>query len=182
MTTLSDIEKRCAGYRRDHDVLAAELQTLEDAIMALKRQHLPAIREAYAELAAAETLLRDDLETGKALFEKPRTRVLHGLKVGWKKRKGKLVIDDPGAVIKRIRARMPELADTLIKKNEAPIKNAIEGLDTKALKALGVRVECAGDAQVLTAVDSAIERLIKNLLGDFRREIEADRQSAKEAA
>jgi hypothetical protein len=182
-TTLADIEARCAVYRTRRDTLADRLQALEDAVTTLKRRHLPAVRAAYADLAAEETLLRDDLEQAKALFKKPRTRVLHGIKVGWNKGKPRLDWDDPAEVVARINRLLADQAPSLIRRPAPqPIKKALETLDAKTLGRIGVRITGGRDALVIKPVDGDIDKLINTLLGDFRRELEADRGERRKAA
>lgn len=162
-TTMTDIETRAHTYAEARETLADEVRALEDELETTKRARLTKIKRALAEAQAAHADLQAAIEGAPGLFEKPRTRVLHGIKVGIQKGKGKLTWADERRVIDRIHERMPELADTLIKCTEKPVKKALEQLDSKQLRTLGITVADAGDQIVIRPMDSDIDRLIDAL-------------------
>lgn len=173
MTALADIEAAAAGYAqavRELQVLVAAL----DADMAgLKRQHLPLIKGRAAAAAEAKAALLAQVRACPALFAKPRTRILHGIKVGWSKSKGRLEWADAAQVIRLIRRHLADQAETLIKVSEAPIKTAIGRLPAADLKRIGVSVIDTGDQPVVELTDNEIERLVDALLCEPAADAEA---------
>jgi hypothetical protein len=113
---------------------------------------------------SAKEGLRGLVDSARDLFEKPKTQVFSGVKVGLKKGKGKIEWDDDDAVVRRIKKNHPDLVDQLIICKEKPSKEGLATLDVKQLKALGVAVEEAGDQIVVKDMDGEIEKIIKALM------------------
>ena len=147
--TLSDV---CAGFQRD----------LEET----KRRHLEALKLAVAKAKSEHAALCSLIAASPELFKKPRSVVLHGVKLGFEKGKGKLTIEDALKTIRLIRKHFPEQADVLIKTDEKPVKKALAQLAVDDLKKLAVLVESTGD--VVFAKDTAadVDKLVSAFLKD----------------
>jgi hypothetical protein len=82
MTTLAEIEvatKRLADVREKlSDAVAALNAEFEDS----RRRHIRGIKDLSAALAEKASILASMIEGSPELFQKPRTLVLHGIKVG----------------------------------------------------------------------------------------------------
>jgi hypothetical protein len=164
MAELIEIEKLTRGYSDARSSLAATLSDLDQRIEALKRQFLPGIKVQVGIAKERQSLLLAAIEASKALFIKPRTIILHGIKVGFGKGKGKLIIDDQEATIRLIKKHFPEQAEALIKTKETPRKSGLETLSVAELKSVGVKVEDTGDRIIIAPVDSQVEKLVDKLL------------------
>jgi hypothetical protein len=176
MATLGDIEGLTKGYADARDSLAATLQKLDDSIEALKRQYLPGIKTQVSIAKTWESRLSAAIDDSKDLFVKPRTIIIHGIKVGLEKAKGKIDWADDQQVVKLVEKHFPEMADLLIKTKKKPIKKALQNLSAAELKKLGVTIEETGDAIVIKPVDSQIEKLVDKLLKE--KDEEADEEAA----
>jgi hypothetical protein len=176
MTDMNDIETRAEAYSRARDLLAREVTQLEGEITRAKRRRLPKLKKALGEAKATQAELADALSDARALFKSPKTRILHGIKCGWQKGKGKLKWTDAKSVIERIRAHFPHRATTLIKKSESPARAALQQLSTGDLKKLGITVEETGEQIVIRPVDSHVDKLVDALLTD--EDIEAMEDAA----
>lgn len=173
MQTTADlemIETATRLYANTREVLAGKVRQLEAEIEAVKRQRLPGIKAALARAAEAEGKLRTVITVAPELFEKPRTLILHGVKVGYRKASGKLVWDDPDQVVALIRKHVPDQADVLIVTTEKPSKAALVQLSAAELKRLGVRVSDCNDEVVIAPVDSEVDKLVEALLASTRDE------------
>lgn len=167
MTTLVEIEEAAAGYAQAVRELQVLVAALDADMAALKRRHLPLIKSRAAAAAAAKAALLAQVGAGEPLFGRPRTRILHGVRVGWKKSKGRLEWADAAQVIRLIRRHMAGQVKTLVKISEVPVRAALARLSAADLKRIGVTVVDAGDQPVAELVDSEIERLIDALLRDI---------------
>jgi tetratricopeptide (TPR) repeat protein len=163
---LADIEKQTKDYADARAVLAEAVRDLNDELELAKRQALAGIKRALHKAAKAEAELKAALEAEPELFEKPKTQIFHGVKVGYRKSSGKIEWEDDDQVVKLIKKYHEELADVLIKTTEKPIKKALQELDAAALKKLGVTVEDTGDVVVIKPVDSEVDKLVAALLKD----------------
>lgn len=177
MSNLDPFEAKAKTLAAARTRLAESVQALNDAIAALKREHLPTIKGHLKRAFEAEKALRALVEQHPELFVKPRTVVLHGLQVGYAKGKGQIAFDDADQVVKLIKRKLPEKADVLIATREAPVKKALAQLSVAELKSIGCTVTEAGDQVVVRAVDGAIEKLVDAML----RSLEIDAAKVAEA-
>jgi hypothetical protein len=162
--SLDPIDAKARVYAEARDRLAGSVAALNVAIDALKREQLPVIKRHLRRAFELENELRGLVECNPQLFTKPRTVVLHGVKLGFQKGAGAISFDDPEHVCKLIEKKLPDMADVLISRNPKPVKKALQQLSVQQLKAIGCQVEEAGDRVVVKAVDSAVDKLVTALL------------------
>lgn len=179
--SLDPIDAKARVYSEARDRLAASVAELNEAIAALKRNQLPVIKRHLRRAFELENELRAMVEANPHLFVKPRTVVLHGVKLGFQKGIGGISFDDPEHVCKLIQKKLPELADVLIKNEPKPIKKALQQLTVQQLRAIGCQVEEAGDRVVVKAVDSAVDKLVSALLKGIADEAGLDEEAAEPA-
>jgi hypothetical protein len=173
MATLNEIEQLSKTFAAHRNELADVVGALTEAIEALKRKHLPVIKRRVEAAAEARAALKAALEDSAGLFVKPRTLILHGIKVGFQKGKGKIEWEDADQVVKLIKKHFPEQADVLILTKEKPAKEALEQLTAAELKKLGIEVADSGDVVVIKDTASDIDKLVTALLKDAAEEVEA---------
>lgn len=170
--TLADIEAFARRHAAARAVLVERMQGLEDELAAVRRSHARGLKGALQTAAATESELRAAVDGARPLFERPRTRVLHGLKVGLRKQPGKLTWTDPAHVVKLIRRHRPDEADALIRVTEAPVREALKQLPARELKRLGVEIAEASDAVEVRATDTAVDKWVDAMLAGLRDELE----------
>jgi len=164
--TLPDIERRAKLFADAHAALATEVALLNDKLEAAKREHLADIRRLVDRCAERHSMLRALLELSPELFLKPRTLVLHGIEVGWRKQKGSLRIPDPERTIELIHKLLPRLADTLLRVTETPDKRALADLPCADARRIGVEIIDATDEIVIKPTDSEVDKIVTALLKD----------------
>ena len=164
MTTIVDIELKAKAYAADREKLSAIATSLNDMIEAAKRQHLVALKRAVQRAAESEAILREAVTAAPQLFIKPKSKVFHGIKLGYQKGKGGIDFDDPERGIKLIRKHFPDQADILVQTKEKPAKEAIEQLSVEDLKKIGCTVRDTGDVVFVRAADSEVNKLVDALL------------------
>lgn len=164
VNAMQSIEVLTREYADAYQTLAAAVETLEAAIRDLKKKKLPAIKRAAEKAAVAKETLKTAIESVPQLFEKPRTRLLHGVKVGMQKAKGELEIPNGEKTVELIRKHFADLADTLIRVEETPVKKALANLPAVDLKRIGVTVIETGDQVVIKIAGTDVERLVDALL------------------
>lgn len=168
--TLHEIEKLAEEYARQRDSLSHIAQNLQAELQEIKQRYLDVIRHTVRHVAEAESKLRQEIENAPELFKRPKTQIFHGVKVGYGKRKGKVIIDDEQAVIERIRKQLPkDQAELLIRVRESVDKNAIGDLTVADLKRLGIRVTEDDDAVVIKPVDGEVDKFINALVGEIEQ-------------
>lgn len=173
MTTMTDIETRAAAAAKARDKLRELCSALNDGVTALQRDQLPAIRRAVERASQAKAELKALVESAPELFVKPKTVILHGLRLGYMKGKGGIAWDDGDAVVAAILKHLPDQADDLIRWTGKPLKEAINQLDVATLKKIGCRVVDTGEQVFIKAVDSAVDKMVDALLRDATVEVTA---------
>lgn len=165
MAEMNEIELLTQHYSAARIALADKVETVNQELTAVKRRHLKTLRGLSDRALSARADLSAAIDASRDLFVKPRTRVLHGVKIGFAKNKGRFETDDEARTIKLIRKHMNEqTAALLVKVTEKLNKAALDELDAADLKRIGVRVAGGGDEMVIKPVDGDVDRLVDALL------------------
>jgi len=173
--TIDDIEQFTKVFAGARDELAERVTSLRDEIEALKRRRLQGIKNSIERTVAARAELHDAIAGNPSLFEKPKTRVLHNIRVGFYKQPGKLEIADDEACVAALRKLYGGEADAYIKTTEKPIHAALKNLPAKDLAKLGIGLGDDVDAVMIKPADDAVDKLVDALTGDIELEAEAER-------
>lgn len=165
-TQMEAIDTLAQTYARARDELAERLESLRDEQEQARRRRIQGIKNSVARYSAAHADLLAAIDTQRHLFQKPRTRVLHGIKLGVVKQPGKLVIDSPASCVAALRRLLGDQAEAYIKRSESPVRSALANLPAKDLKRVGVTVTDDIDAVVIKSADGELDKLISALVAD----------------
>lgn len=179
--SLAEIDSAAKSHADACQLLADRLGELQTELEAAHRGHMPGIRRALNRAAELEAQLKALIVASPDCFKRPKTLVMHGTKVGFEKSKGKVVIDKPADVVKRIKKLMPEKVDLLIHTKEEPNKEALAKLTAADLKRLGCELTGTTDKPVVRLVGSELEKKVKALLKDATDDAEAELAEETEA-
>lgn len=164
MATLAQISELARPYAETRAELAYRLGLLEQEVMAVRRRHLPDIRKALAKAQTQREKLVNAVAESPGLFDKPKTQIFHGIRLGFQKAKGALTWDDENMVVKLIKKFFPDRANELLKTKEKPVKATLQNLTAAELKRLGVNVVESGEEVVVRPMDSDLDELVDKLL------------------
>lgn len=177
--TLPDIEKGAKHFAQTHAAVADLVKTIEAEKAAVDARYERALEALVAACADDRKILHDLIVAAPELFEKPRTLVLSGVKVGFRKGAGGLQIENEPRTIDLIEKHLAEQADILIHTEKTVVLKALRELDVKDLMQIGCRIEGVGDVPVLSIQNETAKRvaaLIKAALE--KRDEEASRITA----
>lgn len=169
MTTHAEmvrIETACLKHSEARDVLRDEIQGFQDEQEQIRRRRHKSLRDALRRYRETRQRLERNLDKCPHLFKKPKTRILHGLRVGYMKRKGKTIIKHPATTIAAIKAKFKDRVSDLISTKETVSKTALAQLTGVDLKRIGVEVTADTDVVVIKGTDSELDKLIKVLTED----------------
>ena len=169
------IEGLIKEYAEQRRILTNRVDILETEMRRLKRLKLPGIKSAVDNAAESESKLRAALENNKDLFVKPKSIVFDGVKVGFKKEKGKIKWEDPALVIRLIKKHYSDQVELLIHTEEKPNKDGLNKLSVAELKKVGVTLTKTTDEVLVKATDSEVDKIVTALLKDALKE---EKQSA----
>ena len=171
---MSDIDRLTQQYADAFQQLADSMARLDEDVRAVKRHHLPAIKPQIDAVTNHRNALHEAIAQNPQLFEKPRTVVLHGVKVGIQKGKGRLVIEDEQKTIRLIRRHMLADEDMLIIVKESVSRAGLGKLPAAQLKKLAVSVTDAIDKVVIKPTQSDVEKAIDALIKDGLEEFDVE--------
>ena len=174
MATLQEIDKLTERYADLRGKLAAEVGALEEELEAAKKGHLQAVKRLVQRAAEAHGELHAAIEESTSLFERPKTQVLHGVKVGFRKGSGGIQFEDADQVVTLIEKHFTkDECELLIITKKKPNKEALEQLDVKDLKRVACTIEDTGDVVVIKDTASEVDKIVKALLKEATEEVEA---------
>jgi|JI10StandDraft_1071094.scaffolds.fasta_scaffold11442_13 hypothetical protein len=163
--SMQEIEAKAKAFAAARDELAERMQRLRDEQEAVKRKLLAGIRNSVSRFKAEHEVLLALVEANPQLFERPKSRTLHNIKLGWLKQRGRIEIEDVARTVELIEKHLSDQADALIRTTKAPDKKALAELPGKDLKRIGVAVTEDIDMPFVRNADDAIAKMIDALLG-----------------
>jgi hypothetical protein len=171
---LNVIEHLTAEYSASRDELARLVTDLNDRLDAINAKYIGEIRAQAAVTLIRRNSLQSAIEDNPALFESPRTRIFHGIKVGLRKGTGKIDWDDDEKVCARIAKQFDAAkAELLIKTTHKPIYATLKDLSAAELRSLGCTVESTGDTPVIKPVAGDLDKLVAVILESEPEKAEA---------
>jgi len=161
-----EIADKAQAYKAAKLALGERVKRIQDLRRKAGGRLKPGLLTRVAAAKAARIELQQAIEAAPGLWKNPRTRNLHGVKVGRRTLPGTLEIDEPTAVL-AIRELMPEREKDLVSVKTSLVKAAVKKLEGAELAAIGGRIESLGDETVISIpkddVDSLVEALLEQL-------------------
>ena len=164
--TLDEIITLARAYARARETLETITEEIEGERRQAVRRRLRALKARVAETSAAKDALRTAIAEEPELFAKPRTRAIEGVKVGYRKMPGRIVIADEDRSIRRVRDKLPDREAELVRVKESLDRTALGKLDARTLASLGVTVAKVDDEIVIATARSDLDKLVDALLAD----------------
>jgi hypothetical protein len=174
VSDMDHIETKALALRRARDTLTERAQSLHEQLMSAQRKAMRGLRTAVASVTEAEAELKAAVQQAPQLFERPRSVVMHGVKLGYQKGKGKIEWEDDARVVKLIRKHFNDQFDVLVKTTEKPTAAALATLSVDDLKRLGITVEGTGDVVFVKDTTAGVDKLVKALLKGAEEEAAED--------
>ena len=174
MATLKEIELKAKHFADARARLAEDVRELQDIVEQAKRAALPTIKERVRQVKDHEAALRALVADSAELFVKPRTVTVHGVKVGYEKQRGRLLVANLDKTVKLIRQHFAGKFDVLVKTTHKLVKKAIGNLPADDLKRIAVQIDGTGDAIVVEDTVSDVDKLVSAFLEEqVEEEVEA---------
>ena len=162
--TLAEIERLTAVYASRRAALREAASEVQAALDAARRAGRPRVVRRAAACAAARDELEAALSSAPDLFRRPRTRVLGGIRIGWRRPPARVEIPDEAHTIAALRRRFGSDAAQYLREKVTVARAAVRGLPARVLTALGVAVVEPEDAPFVSAPDDDTDRLVEALL------------------
>lgn len=154
----------CAEFERESLELDALINQVEEELGDVSRRHLARLKQMASKVGRLEASLASAVEQSPELFQKPKTMVISGVKVGFRASAGRVVWDDEEAVVRAIRKVWKEDSDLMLSTVVSPRKEALKNLTPVELEKLGCRIEDDGDQVVCARANSDVKKLLDAVL------------------
>lgn len=166
-TTIAAIEQQALKASAARTALKDLVSQLDEETRALREIYRKRLIRLTETAAKEQTALLDLVKTSPRLFDKPRSVTFYGIKCGWAKGKGVLVIADEDKTVALIHQHLPHLEDTLVKVSKVPVKTEIAKLPVNDLKRIGGKIQDVDDAAFVKTTDSEVDKLVSTLMAGF---------------
>lgn len=159
--------ERCArNLAQARKVLQADVVKANQALALVHAEHADRLRAGATEVAALEETLLGHIGLRPDLFEKPQSMEFDGVRFGWRKGKGQIVLPKPVQAMKRligrIRLKLTKRQQEAVLKVEVKVlKGPLGKLDGDTLKKLGIKIEGTDLAPFVTYPESDFEKAVK---------------------
>ncbi len=164
--SLEEIERLCRSYAKARDALADLTEQIREERRKVIRPRMRSLRSKAAEALESRDRLQEAILSAPHLFTAPRTRTMHGVKVGYLKQRGRADYANEADVISRIRERLPEREPLLIRVKETLNLNGLRDLDARQMAAIGVTITDVDDKWVISTAKDDLDRIVDALIDD----------------
>ena len=158
-----------AAARRNLEEVVEEISEGRKEVM---RKHRRLLEARSARAVDAKASLDDAVKDSPELFRKPKSQTHIGIRFGFRKKKGKIVVDDDAYTIGVLRKKLKDGAEKFIKRTESLKTGDLAELPSKVLMAAGVTVIDDTDEHFVTVPKDDVAKIVDALL----KEGEADEQ------
>ncbi|HEV2692161.1 MAG TPA: hypothetical protein VG347_04630 [Verrucomicrobiae bacterium] len=167
MNTLTIIEENCKTLAEQRAQLRRRYEAKLKAMLAVNAEHDETIRRLQAECTVTRTALLANLETGRELFKRPKSRGFHGITVGFEKQRCSITMPDETILVDRITKLLPAAqAESVLDRSVSLIRAAFKKLPREALQKLGCSLVSGADRPIVHANDDDIEALVQKSVGE----------------
>jgi len=147
-----------AGHRR---ALEAELQAAEEKLARVRQASAERLRQKVIDTAKSEAALIRLVERSPQLFVRPQSMEFDGVKVGWRKGKGRLELPETEKLIQRAEDLLtPAQRKSVLRVRTTVLKGGLAKLSGDLLKKLGVTLTAAGPEAFVTYSKSSVEKMV----------------------
>lgn len=155
-----------------YNALADKMRQVDEELAAVKNRHMEAIRALVAVTKQSHEQLSAAIAAMPKSFASPRTRELHGFKVGLRKQKGKVKFFNELNSIALIESELPKKKGVLIKTEKSIIKDAAKNLSAAELASIGGELEATTDVVEIKCLAGEVSKLVDALIKGTKDELE----------
>ncbi len=169
MTT--QISDACLVIRKAHARANTLVGEYEAELLVLEKRYTARLEAAAQTIADATAEVEFLVASSPDLFVKPKTAEVFGIKVGWVKQPGQVMIENEPDTIARIeKALAPKEAAGLIKVTKKLVKKALSALPGDVLKKIGVAIGVDTDLPVVKPTEGDAAKKLAALLKEKKGE------------
>jgi hypothetical protein len=165
LANLEEIKSLTREFSAANDILIQLKKAVNTEMENVRSKYFSKIKESAEKLFLRKADLVDAINSSRNLFNKPKTIVLSGVRLGFHKEKDRILWDDDEQVVKLIEKKFDsELARILIRTEKKPVKESISKLDESELKKISCRVYKGQDKVLIKTLDSEVDKFMNSLM------------------
>jgi FtsZ-binding cell division protein ZapB len=164
--SLESIDQLAAIYRAAYDEAAQLANEIDEAIEAIRSARAEEIYQTAQQVNEAHTALQSAIRANKHLFKSPKSRVLHGIRCGYKKStpSAKVPKDKEEQVRAIVERDFAFLFPRLFTTTHIPVTEEFKRLDENTLMALGLTKPKSVNKAFADPTDSDMKKLVEALI------------------
>lgn len=171
ITAIDLLARQYADAQTDLDGRTNELKQKIDAAV---RAAWPDLRKATTRAAERYDALLAAVSDAKPAFDKPKTRILHGIRVGYRKAQDTVQVLNADNTVALIKRAIPEQQGVLISTTEKPVMDGLMQLDDATLKLIGCKRVPGSDAPFAKLADTELDKVVAALMKSAIDKAEAE--------
>jgi hypothetical protein len=171
ITQIDLLARQYADAQTDLDTRTSELKRV---IEAATRAAWPDLRKATTRAAERYDALLAAVADAEGSFGKPKTRLFHGVRVGYRKEHDSIQVLNPANTCELIKKHLPEQVEVLIATDERPVMDALDQLTDDVLKRIGCKRVPGTDAPFAKLADTDLDKVVQALLKAAIAKVEAE--------
>jgi hypothetical protein len=165
MTALNELETLAKDFSSANYSLTELKKELSSEIEEVRITYYKKIKTSVEKVMSKKSELEHAILANKHLFEKPRTMIISGVRLGFQKSKDKISWDDDRRVVELIEKKMDaDIAAALLKTEKKPVRETISKLSECDLRKIGCRIEKGTDRVLIKTLDSEIDKFVSSLM------------------
>lgn len=171
ITEIDTLARQYADAQTDLDAYTNALRTKIDQVV---RDHWSELRRLTTRTAERYEALFSEVSVARAVFDKPKTKILHGVRVGYRKRPDSVQVlnaENTCALIEKI---LPDEAGVLVATTKKPIIAGIAELDDAQLKLIGCSRVPGVDEPIAELAETEVDKVVAALLKSAIEKVEAE--------
>ncbi len=161
---LKDLETAAKEFSTKSRVLRNIKENLDTEIDAVKSKYIEELKKASSEAGESYQMLLTLVESSEELFSDKKSMSINNVKFGYRKKTGKIEIDNEEFTINKLQELFPENADMYLSKKISISKKALDSLTAAELKKIGVNVIQDSSEAFVKLTDDEVQKLIDALV------------------
>jgi hypothetical protein len=162
--TLGEIEKLTREYAKQRGALEEKVAEMQTEIGLVRRRHLEGIKRCIERAGEAHQALFEALSEAPELFQRPKSLLISGILVGYRKERDRFEWIDSEKLADAIKERFPDLYSKVVKVTQRPLEKALMLFDLEVLNELGVTLDVGKDRVIIEASNTEIDKLVEALV------------------
>lgn len=161
---LKDLETAAKEFSIKSRVLRNIKESLDAEIDEVKSKYIEELKKASSEAGESYQMLLTLVESSEELFSDKKSMSINNVKFGYRKKTGKIEIDNEEFTINKLQELFPENADMYLSKKISISKKALDSLTAAELKKIGVNVIQDSSEAFVKLTDDEVQKLIDALV------------------